>query len=190
MVRKSSSDLQATRRQFLLSGIALCASVTLGRQVVAAESQPGTVTIEKFSPAGVSEGKVEVARVIASDAEWRQRLSADAYRIARRAGTERPNSGEYVHNTARGIYRCICCDTALFDSRTQFDSGTGWPSFWKPISRLNVVEKSDSSFFMQRTAVECRRCDAHLGHVFEDGPQPTGLRYCMNSVALKFAAMV
>ena len=147
--------------------------------------QSQDVTIENFSPAGTSLGTVRVAKVIKSDAEWRSQLSPLAYRVARQAGTEAAFSGEYASNHTDGVYRCICCDTALYDSKTKFESGTGWPSFWQPISSNNVVKNSDLSFEMQRDAISCRRCDAHLGHVFDDGPRPTGLRYCMNSVTLR-----
>jgi peptide-methionine (R)-S-oxide reductase len=131
-------------------------------------------------------GLKQVAKVAKSEADWRAQLSPLAFHVARQAGTEYPFSGEYDKNHALGVYRCVCCDTALYDSRTKFDSGTGWPSFYRVISRYNVAQGKDTSLGMLRDAVSCARCDAHLGHVFDDGPKPTGLRYCMNSVSLRF----
>ena len=118
---------------------------------------------------------------------WRAQLSAASFSVTRQAGTEPAFSGEYANHHQDGIYRCVCCDTPLYDSKTKFESGTGWPSFWQPISSLNIIKSADHAFGMQRDAISCRRCDAHLGHVFDDGPRPTGLRYCMNSVALHFS---
>ncbi|MEP7062494.1 MAG: peptide-methionine (R)-S-oxide reductase MsrB [Betaproteobacteria bacterium] len=121
-----------------------------------------------------------------TDHEWRAQMTPEQFRVARQKGTERPFSGEYWNSTDAGTYRCVGCGTPLFESATKFDAGCGWPSFFKPIAEENVAERTDAAFGMQRTEVICAACEAHLGHVFDDGPEPTGLRYCMNSVSLKF----
>jgi peptide-methionine (R)-S-oxide reductase len=153
--------------------------------VAAAKTEPGEVTIVQFSDDGKRLAKVKIAKVVKSEEEWRKQLSPGVFAITRHADTEFAYSGKYWNLHDKGLYRCICCDNALFDSATKFDSGTGWPSFWEPIAKENVREISDGSIGMQRIAVACKECDAHLGHVFDDGPRPTGLRYCMNSASLR-----
>ena len=182
------------RRRFLVTSASALAGLALWslrkpRLAEAASTEtPKQVTIVTFSEAGEQLKTVQMAKVIKSDAEWKKQLTSNAFDITRRADTELAYSGKYWNLHDKGLYRCICCDNALFSSDTKFDSGTGWPSFWQPIAQENVTSSRDISLGMVRTAVSCTECDAHLGHVFDDGPRPTHLRYCMNSASLRFVA--
>ncbi len=160
------------RRTFLTSALAFGAFAATGAEMVAASDK----------------GSRDIGRVVRSDEEWRRLLTREQYEVTRRGGTEAPGSSQLNEEHRRGTFLCVCCDLPLFSSKAKFESHTGWPSFWQPVNRRHVREEEDRSLGEVRTEVLCARCDAHLGHVFDDGPRPTGLRYCMNGVALKFVA--
>ncbi len=196
-VSEDERATKTTRRVFVAGGAAMAvtAATLWLRRAPGVEANgevhgtPGSVTIVNFADDGRETGRATMAKVVKTDGEWYRQLGKNSYEITRKADTETPYFGVSWNEHRHGLFRCVGCDLALFRSETKFDSGTGWPSFWAPIAKENVAEVTDTSLGIERTEVRCARCEGHLGHVFNDGPQPTGLRYCMNSASMRFVAI-
>src|SRR5579863_2086753 len=194
-ITKDDVRANLTRRTFFLTSASAVAGLAFWSlrnprtvQAIVPQGTSQEVTVVQFSDSGERLKTVHIPKVVKTEDEWRKQLSPGAFDITRHADTEIAYSGKYWKLHDKGLFRCICCDNALFTSDTKFDSGTGWPSFWTPIAPENIQTTRDTSYGMVRDAVSCTECDAHLGHVFDDGDRPTGQRYCMNSASLRFVA--
>lgn len=187
-VLENWKDVLTRRRALVITPFAFAGLYALSSRKPPAGPPAGDVTIVDFNDRGEKLGTAKRANIVRADAEWRKTLTVDQFYVTRRGSTDTPFTGSYYRMHDAGLFRCVCCATALFSSNTKFDSGTGWPSFWAALAEENIRTLKDTSMLMERVEVRCALCDAHLGHLFDDGPPPTGLRYCLNESSLRFVA--